>query len=95
MMVISTKKRPTRYNSEQYHIAFGIQNWLCQKGYCLTGNSKYVVDKTLYKNLLKDFILSERPDFDFSKMKRGLETMERFAHNRFSKFRNYANNEYK
>lgn len=85
-MIVDTKKRSTRYNSDKYHTAYGIQKWLCGKGFCLKEGAKYKVDKEEYKALLKAFIIHERPNFDFSKLKHGIESMENIIQKDFSKF---------
>lgn len=93
-MIVSTKKRSSRYNKPKFHAAYGIQNWLCAKGYCLSGNVKYVVDKEQYKELLKAFCLHDNPQFDFSKVKK-LETYESYVNNRFQKFCVFATKRFK
>jgi hypothetical protein len=54
--------------------------------------SKESFDKDLYKELLKSFILHKNKDFDFSKLKHGIESMESIVQKDFVDFCNYAIN---
>jgi hypothetical protein len=83
-MILSTKNKSTRFMPDQAHRAYGIQNWLCNRGYCLAPEAKYKVDKVMYKDLLKEFCNSQE-DFDLSKVK-DLGSYENYVNNRFSKF---------
>lgn len=94
-MIINTKNRSTKYHSKDFHKSYGIQSWLCSKGYCLSKVTKNKVDKVEYKNLLKEYILHDNPNFDFSKLKHGLESMEKYVQNRFNKFATFTTNKFK
>lgn len=76
------------------HISYGIQNWLCTKGYCLKGGAKYKVDPEVYEALLKEFCLFDNPDFDLSKVK-NRRTYERYIDKRFVKFCSFAHKKFK
>lgn len=87
-MIVSTKGVSNRYQSDSFHRAYGIQKWLCDKGYILAEGSKYKVDKVMYKELLKLFCLDQKPDFDFSRST--MEKQEQFVTNRFPQFCQYC-----
>lgn len=93
--MINTKQRSTRFHNDRFHKSYGIQKWLCSNNYCLKKGAKHVVDKDEYKKLLEDFILHDKPDFDFSKLKHGLQSMENYVQKRFSKFCSFTHNIFK
>ena len=47
--------RFTQYHSDVTHASFGIQNWLVKKGYVISSEDEYKVDKLKYKALLKAY----------------------------------------
>lgn len=93
-MTVNTKNRTTRYHSKEHHRSYGIQSWLCGKGFILAKGAKYRVDKDLYKELLKEFCLYDNPEFDFSKVK-NMISYEKYVENRFHKFCTFVCNKFK
>lgn len=91
MNIISTKNRSTYRMSEDAHRSYGIQNWLCSKGYCLPDGGKYKVDKSQYEALLWDFVKHKIPDF---KPRKGFK-IERYIDRNFSEFCQFTNNKFK
>ena len=56
MAIYNTKRtKTTKYDKSFKHKSFGIQKWLCSKGFCLKENHKHIVDKEEYKQLLREF----------------------------------------
>lgn len=76
------------------HRSYGIQNWLCGKGYCMDEGAKYKVNPQQYFDLLKEFCLKCRPDFKFGKGKE-LRSYEAFVDMHFFSFCSYVNKKFK
>lgn len=79
------KNRPNRYSSDSQHRSYGIKSWLIGKGFCLHEDSKTKVDTDQYRELLKEFCLYDKPDFDLILVSH-LGTYEQYVQNRFLKF---------
>ncbi len=90
-MIVNTKKASTKFHPTKFHYAYGIQNWLCSKKYCVAKDNIHKVDKEQYKELIKAFCLSMNPEFDFTK---GMEKWEEFIQNNFPKFCLFANKKF-
>jgi hypothetical protein len=86
------RNKPTRFHNDKIHRSFGIQNWLCKKGFILS--NKNAINGELYKGLLKDFCLFIKPDFDFS-LVTGMETYESFCQSHWIEFCNFCINKFK
>lgn len=53
-MIVSIKKKLTKYHPEAMHVAQMIQEWLIEQGYIVSEDPNRV-DKALYRELLQDF----------------------------------------
>jgi hypothetical protein len=93
MSIISVKNRSTRYMPKHTHNSYGIQNWLCKKGFILSKETKHKVDSEKYYELLKEFCLSI-PEFDDNKIQK-LGGYERFVQDRFPKFCHFVSKKFK
>lgn len=96
--VVNTGKVTSKFNSEVHHKRYGIQKWLCSKKFILSSNkanSKYTVDGDKYRELLKEFALHVKPDYDFSKSKDLVRGLESFVQNRFTKFCSFCIDKFK
>lgn len=89
MIAKNTKVASTRHHTQDYHNSYGIQNWLCRKGFCLAPGAKYKVDESQYQELLRAFVIHVNPEFDFSRAK-GIKTLERIVQQRFPAFCSFA-----
>lgn len=91
MAIYNTKRtKTTKYDKSFKHKSFGIQKWLCSKGYCLKENHKHIVDKEEYKTLLKDFVIF------VTKLEncKGIDP-EQFVNDNFNKFCSFCVKRYK
>jgi hypothetical protein len=84
---------PSRYSPDSQHRTYGIKNWLISKGFCLWEDSENMIDGEQYKELLKEFCLHHKPDFDLSKVK-NLGTYEQYVTNHFQEFCHFCINIY-
>lgn len=93
-MIVNTKNASTRWHSQKFHRAYGIQNWLVENGFCLPDNGKYKVNEQEYIALMKEFALHVKPDFDVNQ-KGVVFKLEKFIDNRFSHFANFVKKKFK
>ena len=91
MIYHTGKQRTTKYDKSSKHNAFGIQKWLCSKGYCVKEGYKYVVDNVEYWKLLKEFYKSLTGNDKYQKD----VVPERFVQDNFKKFCVFCVNKYK
>ncbi len=93
-MALNIKKtRTTKFTPQNQHNSFGIQNWLVKKGYILSAETPNKVDDSKYKELLKEFCLSNEK-FDTSKVK-GFHSYEAYTQDVFGKFCSFCNKKHK
>lgn len=87
-MILSVKKRSTRYMNDKAHAAYGIQNYLLKKKFiphCKT--TPYKVQPEAYADLLKEFC-NQHPKWEAWKKKSNIETFVNLYFPDFAKFCN-------
>jgi hypothetical protein len=92
MIVLSTKKKTTRFMAQAKHRTYGIQNWLCKNGFCLKEGSKYKVDPQQYYSLIMEFYIEENGD-PIGKMNQ--YKYETFVQEHFNSFCSFCRNKFK
>ena len=92
MAIYNTKRtKTTKYDKSFKHKSFGIQKWLCSKGFCLKENHKHIVDSVEYWKLLKEFYKYLTGN---DKYQQGI-VPERFVQANFNKFCSFCIKRYK
>jgi hypothetical protein len=84
--IVHTKRRSSRYRTERYHRAYGIQYWLCKNGYCLNEGVKHMVDEDMYVSLITGFINHFKP----SEKDANIHYIERTIQGNFNEFKKYV-----
>ncbi len=94
MRAKDTKKRSTRFHDKSYHKSYGIQNWLVTKRYCMREGAVWRVDPDQYRELIKEFCLTKKPNFKPLKKLGATKSYEAFIHSRFKDFTQFAGRKY-
>jgi hypothetical protein len=84
------KNRLSKKDPQKLHNHYGVLKWLRSQQFIVSSDGKY--NKEEYEKHLKDFCLQRNSNFDFSKAKRGLTSLESFVQNNWRAFCNFTLN---